>query len=74
MYWKYSFYELRQKIQLKYGELNATLISQHNSLAMIVAQALGGKTGGTSAPAKDATKGAASVDGAVANINKMLGF
>lgn len=60
------------KIQLRYGELSATLMSQHNSLVMIVNQALGGSP--EADKPKDITAGARSAEEAVAMINKAFSF
>jgi hypothetical protein len=74
----YSFYELSQRVRLKYGELAAVQLTQHNSLVQIINAALGGKTdntGPSAPPSKDTiTPGAANLEAAVAKINSVLSF
>jgi hypothetical protein len=71
--------EIQQKIQLKLGEHNAILLSQHNSMVMIVSQALGGETSNKSGPPKaigadvrDLGAGHTSPEAAAAAINAAL--
>lgn len=65
------------KIQLKLGQLDAQLISQHNSLVQIVNQALGGKDTPSAPSEKPAAVGvdiSGGVEKAVINLNRMLNF
>lgn len=77
MFFKYAFREIRQKLQLKIGEINATLLCQHNSMVHIVNHLFGdGKT--SSGPENirekynDVTAGAQDINDAVNRINRML--
>jgi hypothetical protein len=58
------------------GELNATLLCNHNSFVMIVNAALGGETKGapSSAPVKDLAAGHATAEDAVAAIMRAMTF
>lgn len=69
LYWKYSFRELQQRLQLKYGEVSTEQLCQYNTLVQVVGQALGG------APADDeiSTRGK-SLEASVAEINSLLRF
>jgi hypothetical protein len=71
LYWTYSFRELRQRLQLKYGELYATQLCQYNSLAQVVSAALGGKTESEPEPMQ-AVGGSGDVAADVAMINSLL--
>ena len=72
LYWTYSFGELRQKLQLKFGELAASHLCTYNSLAQIVSAALGGST--DSGPEPERVGGGGDINADVAAINKMLQF
>jgi hypothetical protein len=73
IYWTYARREISQKIQLRLGEQNATLMSHHNSFVMIVNAALGGgETGGHKAPARDLAAGHKNVEDAVSQINRAM--
>lgn len=77
LFWRYDFFEIRTRIQLKYGQLDASLISQHNSMVQIMNQVLGGGSKPSSAPAGGGAVGvdvSGGVDRAVGNINAMLNF
>lgn len=76
VFWRYDFFEIRTRIQLKFGQMNATLLSQHNSMVQIMNQVLGGSSKNSDpmpggAVGVDITGG---VDRAVVNINQMLNF
>ncbi len=65
------------RIQLKFGQLDATVLSQHNSMVQIMNQVLGGSSKSSSAPANGGAVGvdiSGGVDRAVGNINQMLNF
>ena len=77
LYWRLSYQELQRRIQRQYGEREATLLSQHNSIGMLLSQALGSGTSSSAPSAHDpdrvnVTQGAASVEDAVAAMNRML--
>lgn len=77
LFWRYDFFEIRMRIQLKFGQLDATVLSQHNSLVQIMNQVLGGSSKGSAAPANGGAIGvdiSGGVDRAVGNINQMLNF
>ena len=79
IYWKYARRELQQKLELKLGEINATLMSHHNSFVMIVNAALGdGKSSGPPTPGqngyKNMAEGHGDVESAVAAINAAMMF
>jgi hypothetical protein len=82
LYWKYSFDEFAQRIQLKYGEMSASHLSNYNGLVQVVSAAFGsgdkgkGREAGAGAPSgyTDVTVGAPNIDVAVMNINNMLKF
>lgn len=71
-----SYQELQRRIQRQYGEREATLLSQHNSIGMLLSQALGQGTptasGGKDPDRHDVTQGAQSVEDAVLMMNRML--
>lgn len=71
LYWTYSFRELQQKLQLKYGELSTIQLCQYNTMAQIISQALGGGTEDESAQGPGKGK---SLEMAVAEINSLLQF
>jgi hypothetical protein len=68
LYWRYSFRELRQRLQLKYGELAARQLCDYNTLVQVLNQALGGKP----AAAASSPSEFSSVEQAVANMNSVL--
>lgn len=78
LFWRYDFFEIRMRIQLKFGQLDAQVLSQHNSLVQIMNQVLGGSSSkSSSAPANGGAIGvdiSGGVDRAVGNINAMLNF
>jgi len=77
LYWRLSYQELQRRIQRQYGEREAMLLSQHLSIAMLLSQALGGSSSSKVPAAKDpdrvdVTAGAATVEDAIAAMNRML--
>jgi hypothetical protein len=44
-FWRYSFYELKKRIELKVGETTASHLCIYTALAEVVAGAFGGKKG-----------------------------
>lgn len=73
LYWRYSFREIQQRLQLKFGEVSTLQLCQYNSLAQIVSQALGGSEASTDNATSIATDGK-SLESAVAEINGLLRF
>ena len=69
-----------QKVQLKYGEEHAKLLSQHHSIVQIMNAVMGGKSeGGSAPPGKDPNRidlaaGHSDVHSAIAAINRGLRF
>jgi hypothetical protein len=75
--WELARRELNQKVELKLGFANVQLLSQHNSLALIISAALGGEKktqpkGFDRSEYKDLSEGHDSVESAVAAINAAL--
>lgn len=65
------------RIQLKFGQIHAVTLSQHNSMVQIMNQVLGGSSKSPSSPANGGAVGvdiSGGVDRAVLNINQMLNF
>lgn len=69
MYWKYSIYELIQRVQLRLGFETSVLLSQHASMVGI-ANALFSDP--KKAKVKNVTEGATTYEAALANMNAIL--
>lgn len=74
LYWTYSFREIQRKLQLKFGQLSAEHICQHNSLVQIISQALGGAPDETKDLGHAAASNGKDINQAVAEINSLLRF
>lgn len=75
LYWRYSYSELRSKVQLRYGQVTSEHLCTYHSLVSVVSAALGGgsKSDPTPRPAL-VTDDATSLEQAVASVNQMLRF
>lgn len=76
IYWTYARREIQQKLQLKIGELTSTIMSHHNSMALLLNAALG--SGKPKPPTvhdpnvKNLAEGHGSVEDAVRAINQAM--
>jgi hypothetical protein len=70
LYWTLARREIQLKVQLKLGEMNANLLSHHNSMVQIISSALGSSPDkGGASEYKDLSEGHSSLESAVAAIN-----
>lgn len=75
LYWELSFYELTNRVKLKYGQLHATVLCHYTAVAEVASAVLGdGKGDGKDPDRADITAGAINGDQAIAMINGALNF
>lgn len=74
LYWTLSYWELSQKIQLKYGELAAVQLCQFSGLAEIARQIFGGSKDSKPKPDYEVLPTTGNIEQDVANIKRLLTF
>ena len=74
LYWRYSFYELKKRIELKVGEMTAISLSNYTSLVEVVSAALGGEKDGKGKPKITEDLSQASPEHFAARVTEMLSF
>lgn len=70
LYWKYSLYELIQRVQLRLGFETSVLLSQHSAMVDIASAMFADPK--KAKKAKNVTDGAPTYEAAIANMNSIL--